>query len=341
MALVAIAIFITAAAHGGPVLSLMDDRFAVNGEPRFLVLVAYFDGMRASDQSLDADFAELRSLGVDGIRLFPNWWNWADTKRFPDDTLMDGGGNLRPERLKKLRTVLEKAAAHELIVDVSFAYEIVSGISDLREDQLGVSQGLLPVNQVHIDDYENALMQAAKALGRYHHIFFDIQNEYNGRITHLSDGEVVLLRRAVKRIDPNRIVTASLANEITPEEAARKSEETGLNVIGFHDSRNPWRFDATDELVRRARQVSRLPIYFGEPAQMDDAFTVEHFVTAVTKAKEGGAAAWTFHTPRSFELGTGRLFDKLTEPEKTFLRVFRNAVNRTPWGNSDAKQRRP
>ncbi|HRI88745.1 MAG TPA: hypothetical protein PK869_10780, partial [Candidatus Hydrogenedentes bacterium] len=52
-----------------PVLTISDDRFVVNGEPRFLVFVAYFDALRASAETLEADFNFLRAVGVDGIRI--------------------------------------------------------------------------------------------------------------------------------------------------------------------------------------------------------------------------------------------------------------------------------
>lgn len=302
------------------ILSISGDRFAVNGNRQFLVFVAYFDALRAADPDLEADFAELRSFGVDGIRVFPNWWNWADRSRFPDDTLMDADGNLRPERLAKLETVLNKAKTHGLVVDVSFAYETVAGLSSLRDDQLALSQAQLPVNEVRFERYRVGLERAARALMPYRHIFFDVQNEYNGRITHLSDEQVRELVRAIKAADPKRIVTASLANEIGPEEVAKRSESVGLDVIAWHESRNPWAYDELDALVRRVKSRTTKPVYLGEPAYMGDEFTVEQFVTAVSKAQHGGAAAWTLHTQNSFELCNRRLFDALSEREKEFLR---------------------
>lgn len=314
---------------GGLTLACEGDRFTVNGQARYLVLISYFDALRAPDDAIGADFAWLQSLGVDGLRVFPNWWNWRDMEHFPADTLLDGDGNLRAAQLAKLKSVLEKAAAHGLIVDVSFAFETVGGLSDLREEQLGVSQGVLPVNQVHIDAYERGLVSAATELRGFRHVFFDIQNEYNGRITHLSDKEVSRLRSALKDVDPDRIVTASLANEIGPEEVAKRSDGVGVDVVGWHESRNPWRFDDMDRLVREAKDVTGKPVYLGEPASMDDELTAENFITAVCKAKAGGAAAWTFHTQGGFDLRNGRLADKLSEREKAFLRSFKTRLDAT------------
>src|SRR5438132_1128764 len=57
-----------------PVLGIAGPAFTLDGRPRFLLLVSYFDALRASDAALEADFAFLRRSGVDGVRIFPNWW---------------------------------------------------------------------------------------------------------------------------------------------------------------------------------------------------------------------------------------------------------------------------
>jgi len=319
-----------------PALTISDDRFVVNGEPRFLVFVAYFDALRASAETLEGDFNFLRAVGVDGIRIFPNWWNWANMRQFPEDTVVDGNGELRPDRLSKLVEVIETAGKHALVVDVSLAYETVGGLSTLREEDLGKSQGALPVIHVDMQKYEKAVASLARHLQSYRHIFIDIQNEFNGRITHLEQEEVARLRDAIKKADPDRLVTASLANEIGPEAVARVSNELGLDVVGWHESRNPWRYDAMDELTRRAKAVTRKPIYLGEPAYMGDEYSVENFITAVSKAKQGGAAAWTFHTQSGFDLSRQPLTALLTKDEKAFLESFKSRVDKVAWGRAGA-----
>lgn len=77
---------------------------------------------------------------------------------------------------------------------------------------------------------------AAAELRRYRHVFFDIQNEFNGRITHVSDDEARRLGLAMKKADPKRIVTASLANEIGPEDVAKRSDSVDADVVGLGTS---------------------------------------------------------------------------------------------------------
>ena len=52
-------------------LGVEGPRFTVDGAPRFLLVVSYFDALRASDATLAADFAWLRRHGIDGVRIFP------------------------------------------------------------------------------------------------------------------------------------------------------------------------------------------------------------------------------------------------------------------------------
>ena len=319
-----------------PQLSVQGNRFSVDGQERFLVLVSYFDAMHASPDNLEVDFQFLREHGVDGIRIFPNWWDFRSKIAFAPDTLMNAKGQPRPERMKVLKDLLDRAARYAMIVDVSFAYETVEGISDLKAEQVGTGQGALPKNQVHIEDYERGLVAITKELKPYENLFFDIQNEYNGRITHLSDDDVRRLGAAIKRANPKRLVTASLANEIGPEEVSQRSNEVAVDIVGWHESRNPWLFDTMDQLVFRAVGKTTKPIYMGEPALLKDELTVYNFIAAITKSKAGGAAAWCFHTQNGFDLSKQPLVDRLTDAEKEFLSTFKKPLDATSWGTAVA-----
>ena len=121
-----------------PVLGVDGPRFTVDGTPRFLLVVSYFDALRASDATLEADFAWLRRHGIDGVRIFPNWWRCAAVRQCGghagDDTLMAApDGALRPAVLARLKAVLAAAGRHGLIVDLSFARETVR---DTQEREL-------------------------------------------------------------------------------------------------------------------------------------------------------------------------------------------------------------
>src|SRR3989442_11487334 len=124
LALAALLLLVIATCSDAQVLGVEGDRFTLNGQPRFLVFVSYFDGVRripdnlASTTVLDADLEYLVSKGVSGVRIFPNWQS-------PGETLMQCDGALRPLQLEKLKRLIDSAAANGLVVDVSFTIDTV------------------------------------------------------------------------------------------------------------------------------------------------------------------------------------------------------------------------
>lgn len=58
-------------------IGIDENMFTINGTPTFLVFVSYLDAMDVSSTNLHSDFAYLKSKGVDGVRIMPNWWNVA------------------------------------------------------------------------------------------------------------------------------------------------------------------------------------------------------------------------------------------------------------------------
>ena len=84
---------------GAQKLTVVGDRFLVDGTPRFLTFVTYFGGMGAPN--INQDFRLIRSLGFDGIRLWPN----LDT----GPQLMNGDGSLRSDELKRFLQILDQA----------------------------------------------------------------------------------------------------------------------------------------------------------------------------------------------------------------------------------------
>jgi hypothetical protein len=100
-------------------LSIQGDRFAVDGTPKFLTFITYFGAMGAPN--IINDLHLIRSLGFDGIRIWPN----LDT----GPQLMNGDGTLRPDELKRLLSILDQARLEHLVVDVTFTYEHIAGMT--------------------------------------------------------------------------------------------------------------------------------------------------------------------------------------------------------------------
>jgi len=91
-------------------LSIQGDRFAVDGTPKFLTFITYFGAMGAPNTINDLHL--IRSLGFDGIRIWPN----LDT----GPQLINGDGTLRQDELRRLLFILDQARLERLIVDVTF-----------------------------------------------------------------------------------------------------------------------------------------------------------------------------------------------------------------------------
>jgi hypothetical protein len=311
-----------AGAAQAPVLGIDGARFTVDGAPRFLVLVSYFDALRASDADLEADFAWLRRHGLDGVRIFPNWWRCEAGKcggHPGDDTLMAPDGRLRPAALARLKAVLAAAGRHGLVVDVSFARETV-------RDAKGVE--LAPAA------YADALAAAVAAIGAAPHAMFDLQNEvYQNRV--FADGpaeDAPQVAALARRLDAARIVFVS-SNTAEVERYAYAGP--ALDVIAVHDDRVPNWHDRTLPVVRDlvalgARRGVK-PVYLQEPQAWQDekaADRLERFLDAVARAKRAGAAAWTFHTRAGFVLRDARAMQaQMSADERRFVEQVRARVD--------------
>ena len=107
--------------------AIAGDRFTVDGSPAVpgLHFVLRRHAARAAAGGVDADFSYLEGK-VHGVRVFPNWWGDPCTLRSGADTLIDVDGGIRPEAWRQLQAVLDRAAAHRLVVDLSLTRETVT-----------------------------------------------------------------------------------------------------------------------------------------------------------------------------------------------------------------------
>ena len=270
-------------------LSLLRD-----GQPSFLVLVSYFDAMRASEAALDRDFAFLKSKGVDGIRVFPLWVYGTQQ---PDATLLDANGRIRSdERWRHFGAVLRKAAACGFVVDVTFNREQLAKTSafTVAEYQAGIVE----------------VVSRLRTAPRSPHVFIDLQNERghpNAPAMQLTTAEVRRLRDAVKRADPSRLVMVSTQGGESDSLALAKEAE--LDVIAFHELQKTDWHSRTASIVQELK-AGGVPVYLQEMARAPDRGVqcerdtpeLNPFVQAMRKAKEAGAAAWTLHTGAAFRL---------------------------------------
>jgi hypothetical protein len=325
-----------AAAPEAPVLGIEGPAFTIDGRARFLVLASYFDALRATDATLDADFAFLRRHGLDGVRIFPNWWRCAAERQCGGhpggDTLFEPPtGRVRPDRLARLRDVLAVAGRHGLVVDLSFARETVRD---------GAGGAALPPAA-----YAEGLAAAVAALGAgYPHVMVDLQNEIDQNRV-FAPGAAADARQvahlARRLASPRRIVFASSSEgeiELTAycgTPGRCPADARPLDVLAVHDARTTDWHDRTPGVVRTLRALAarrgEKPIYLQEPQPWQDvraADRLERFLDAAARARRAGAAAWTFHTRSAFILRDGRtLVAQLDGDQRAFLERVRARVD--------------
>jgi hypothetical protein len=301
------------AAVAPPSLGISGDHFVVDGQPKFLLFVSYYDAMRRGDagaDALDADFAFFRDT-VDGVRMFVNWLAY-DCAPAPDrdeatDTLFALDG-LSEARWPSFQRVLAKASDYGLLVDVTFDRDAVHRHG-------GMSQAA----------YVRALVEVTRRLkGQYPNVYFDLQNEWDNKAAHaITEPELREAIAAVRQEDGSRLLTASGA---FPSGA-------GLDFAAIHDPRDRHWFEQDHY---RAHLVPGVPTHFQEPMSFsafcpgqDKDNTPGRHVIAAASARKAGGAAWTFHTRTSFKMdggyngGASRFVDLASAAEKAELRGLR------------------
>jgi len=179
-------------------LALQGDHFAVNGQGKFLLFISYYHGIHRPLQQLRDDLDLFVAKGFHGIRVLPDW---GDLK------LMTPTGSYTPGLLAKLVTLVDEAGTRGLIVDITFARELVSATM-VHEDY---KDGPAPANN-------EGIKGVGFALRTRRNVLFDLWNEW------LHDNcqdppdppttcaqQLLDIKTAVKSVtvDPLRIVVAS------------------------------------------------------------------------------------------------------------------------------------
>lgn len=300
------------------------DRITVNGVPRFLVFLSYFDGVRRARAGDPASDLAYLAPFVDGIRVLPNWWASTCPLRSGGDTLVDVDGRIRRDTWQALARLLDASVAQGLVVDLSFTRETVTDNGS-------------PPRTLAAEPYERALVELvgsdAYLKGRYPNVLVDVQNEWE-RFADPPAIERLLLR--VHEADRSRVLAASVSG--AAYRAAGRTIPTML--AAYHDPRGPeWFTHATvSGVVDAVRRAAAQPVYLQEPmpwgtvceGQVHDESTAHHR-TALEAARESGAAAWTFHTRLTFDLSKEPLAVKVQKPEhgdvRRAIRMLREAVS--------------
>lgn len=305
-----------AIANEPTVLGIDGSRFTVNGQPTFLLGVSDYGALGASEQFVHQDLNDLRRHDFNWLRV------WATWNHFDHDvSVVDVHGAARPPFLEKLQQLVAECDRRGLIVDVTLAR---------GSAEAGGCVATFTAHQRGVETIVNAL----KA---HRNWYLDLANERDVRdARYVPSAEVKTLRDLVRRLDPQRIVTASFGGHDLSERDVRDALVTAeLDFLSPHRPRSPGSPGQTAEKTRGClalmQRIGRVvPVHHQEPFRRGYTGwepTAEDFLTDLRGAVEGGAAGWCLHNGsqrdapdqeprRSFDLRRIRLFDQLDADER-------------------------
>ena len=235
--------------------------------------------------------------------------------------MVDRTGRARELQLGKLKQIVAECDRRGFVVDVT-----------LTRASSTPGWGL-----ANFEAHERAVKEIVGALKEYRNWYLDLANERDVRDERFVPvAELKSLREVVRRLDPARLVTASLGGHDLSEADLRESLQTaGLDFVTPHRPRGPESPAQTDAKTREClammKKVGRVaPVHYQEPIRrgyVQQEPSAADILTDLRGALIGGAAGWCFHNGpqrgtndnlprRSFDLRRQRLFDQLDQEER-------------------------
>ena len=301
---------------GQTVLGVEGSRFTLGGEPVFLLGFSYYGGLGASEAFVAADLDDFQRLGFNWLRLWATWNSFGN-----DVSAVDVKGLAREPYMGRLKRLVAECDRRGMVVDVTL------------NRSKGASAGALPDFASH----RQAVETLVEALRPYRNWYLDLANERDvGDARFVDCEELKQLRALVRRLDPQRLVTASFGGHDLSESDLRDVLMTvGVDLVCPHRPRHAESPKQTEEQTRATlalmKEMGRVaPVHHQEPFRRGYgswAPTAEDFLRDLRGAVAGGAAGWCFHNGgersrpderprRSFDLHEQRLFAQLDEEER-------------------------
>ncbi len=294
------------------VLGIDGTQFTLNGKPAFLLGISYYGALGASEDFIRRDLDDLQDHGFNWLRV---WATWAAFDH--DVSAVDANGQRREPFLSKLQWLVAECDRRGLVVDVTLTRN-AERLPDL-------------------ESHQRAVELVVQALKPHRNWYLDLANERDVRDErYVSAAELKSLRELVRRLDRQRLVTASFGGHDLSEEDVRESLLTiGLDFLSPHRPRNAASPSQTEERTRGCltlmKKLGRIaPVHCQEPFRRGYGRwepVAADFVADLRGSLAGGAAGWCFHNGgqrtspdnqvrRSFDMRQQRLFDQLDEEER-------------------------
>jgi hypothetical protein len=311
----AIARLETGSADATTILGVADGHFTINNRPTFLLGFSYFAVLGAPDDFIRQDLNAFQLRGFNCLRVFATW-NVFGT----DFSAVDSSGKKRTPFFDALERLVQLCDRRGIVVDITLAR----------------GKGVLP----NFNSHKLAVATLVNELRKNRNWYLDLSNEHDVQDDRfVSNDELRELRAEIRRLDANRLVTASFGgHDLGIDEIRTAVSTVGLDFICPHRPRNvesPGQTLAkTTNCIAILKQISSpAPLNYQEPFRRDYGDWqpgAEDFLADLRGAINGGAAGWCFHNGaardadgkgvrRCFDLRPKRLFDQLDTEERKFL----------------------
>jgi len=304
-------------------------QLTINGKPTFLLGISYYGALGASKDFIQRDLDDMQKYGFNWFRLWATWGAFDN-----EISAVDREGRPREPYLAKLQWLVAECDRRSIIVDVT------------------LSRGNGVTGSVRLQSAES-LRRAAKtlvtSLKPFRNWYLDMGNERNIRDKRfVSVEELAELRKFIKRLHPDCLVTASFVRDIKTDELKQILLDVRVDFLAPHRPRNPKSPGQTQAQTKKyyelMKQLGRtVPVHYQEPFRRGFRPErwepkAEHFLADLKGALEGGAAGWCFHNGdqkdksqakprRSFDMRQARLFEQLDEQETKFVRQMKAVVS--------------
>lgn len=297
------------------VLGIDGTAFTVDEKPTFLLGISYYGALGAPKEFVERDLDDMWKAGWNWIRVWATW-----DLDGPDVSALHETGAPREPYFSMLTWLVEEAEARLIVVDVTLTRGEV-----------------LPTQQAHL----RAVQTLARSLVPFRNVYIDLGNERNIRDARfVSFEELRELSQTVRRVDRERLITASHAGDASADEVREYMLTADVDFISPHRPRNArspaQTAGKTREYLRWLRDLGKpAPVHYQEPFRRDFSPwqpVAQDFLDDLRGAVEGGAAGWCLHNgaprrhykgpTRSFNMTRehGRLFDQLDDEEMTVFR---------------------
>jgi len=320
------AAFLIASPAAAAELGVQGTRFTVDGRPTFLLGISYYGALGAPPEIIRQDLDDAQRLGFHWIRVWATWSAFGDSV-----SAVGSDGTAREPFLSRLRDLVAECERRGMLVDVTLSRG--NGVTGAPRLQT-------------LSSHRRAVETLVAGLKSHRNWYLDLANERNiddKRFVGFDD--LKELRRAARRLDPARLVTASHAGDVSAQDLRQYLDTAGVDFLSPHRPRNagsPSQTKATTgQYLDRMRQLGRVvPVHYQEPFRRGFSRGWEpaaaDFLADALAARDSGAAGWCFHNGdtrqapdgrprRSFDVRHQRLFDQLDAVERQTVEALRRS----------------